>query len=62
MRLRTQNDAGIVLVIVLLLLTLFSLVGVTFVVYTAETQCRQNPTAQIHGEGCIRTIGNDDRR
>lgn len=61
MRPRTQNDAGVVLVLVLTVLTLFGIVGLIFVVYTAEAQCQQNPTVDMRGETCIRTIGNDRR-
>ena len=43
---RNDNQAGVVLVIVLVLLTLFGVLGLTFTFYASETQCEQNPTVE----------------
>jgi len=56
-----RGDAGIVLVIVLVLLTLFGVVGLTFTYYAASTDCSNNPTLEIRDGRCIQTIGNDRR-
>jgi len=53
-----RRQAGVVLVIVLHLLTLFGLTGVVFVTYsTAERQCEQNPTVEVRDGRCIREVG-----
>ena len=61
MRPRTHHEAGVVLILVLTVLSLLGLVALTFSVYTSETQCEQNPTAEMRGETCIRIIGPDRR-
>ena len=58
---RNDNQAGVVLVIVLVLLTLFGVVGLTFTFYASETQCEQNPTVEVRGGTCVMTIGTDRR-
>jgi Tfp pilus assembly protein PilX len=58
---RNDNQAGVVLVVVLVTLTLFGIVGLTFTYYTSETQCEQNPTAELRDGTCTRTIGPDRR-
>ena len=43
-----RKQAGLVLLVVLLFLTLLELTGVAFVTYsTAARQCEQNPTVEI---------------
>ena len=56
-----HNQAGIVLVIVLVLLTLFGVVGLTFTFYASQTQCEQNPTVELRDGTCLKTIGTDRR-
>jgi hypothetical protein len=56
-----DNQAGIVLVIVLVLLTLFGVVGLTFTFYASQTQCEQNPTVELRDGTCLKTIGTDRR-
>ena len=58
---RTDRQAGVVLVLVLVVLTLFGVVGLTFTYYASERQCEQNPTAELRDGTCIRIIGNDRR-
>ena len=58
---RDDNQAGIVLVIVLVLLTLFGVVGLTFTFYASEKMCEQNPTAELRDGTCFMTIGKDRR-
>jgi hypothetical protein len=58
---RNDNQAGIVLVIVLVLLTLFGVVGLTFTFYASETQCEQNPAVEHRDGTCLMTIGTDRR-
>ena len=53
-----RRQAGVVLVLVLHVLTLFGLTGVVFVTYsTAERQCEQNPTVEARDGRCIREVG-----
>ena len=53
-----RRQAGVVLVQVLLLLTLFEIVGVALVTYsTAERQCEQNPTVEVRDGRCIKEVG-----
>ena len=56
-----DNQAGIVLVIVLVMLTLFGVVGLTFTFYASETQCEQNPTVELRDGACVKIIGTDRR-
>ena len=53
-----NGQKGVILVLVLLMLTLFGLVGVTFFVYTAGDQCDRNPTVEMREGTCTNTIGN----
>ena len=53
-----RRQAGVVLVVVLLFLTLLELTGVAFVTYsTAERQCEQNPTVEIREGRCNKEVG-----
>ena len=53
-----RRQAGVVLILVLHVLTLFGLTGVVFVTYSAaERQCEQNPTAEVRDGRCIREVG-----
>ena len=58
---RSDNQAGVVLVIVLVLLTLFGVVGLSFTFYASETACEQNPTVELKDGTCLKTIGTDRR-
>jgi hypothetical protein len=51
-----------VLLVVLMLLTLFGVVGITFTFYAAEAQCKHNPTVEMNDNRCTKEIGNTDRR
>jgi hypothetical protein len=51
------RQAGVVLVEVLLLLTLFGLTGIAFAYSTAERQCEQNPTVEARDGGCLKEVG-----
>ena len=53
-----RRQAGVVLLEVLLLLTLFEIIGVAFVTYsTAERQCEQNPTVEVRDGRCVKEVG-----
>jgi hypothetical protein len=53
-----RRQAGVVLIEVLLLLTLFGLAGVAFATYSAaERQCEQNPTVEARDGRCIKEVG-----
>jgi Tfp pilus assembly protein PilX len=54
-----NNQTGIVLVVVLMLLTVFSILGVTFTLYASQTQCSKNPTVESRDGRCIKDIGPD---
>ena len=57
-----RSQAGVVLLLVLHLLTLFGLTGVVFVTYSAaERQCEQNPTAEVRDGRCVREVGTSGR-
>ena len=57
-----RAQAGIVLIEVLLLLTLFAITGIVFVTYsTSERQCEQNPTVEVRDGRCIKVVGTTDR-
>ena len=58
---RNDNQAGIVLVIVLVLLTLFGVLGLTFTFHASERQCEQNPTVELRDGTCLKSIGTDRR-
>jgi Tfp pilus assembly protein PilX len=58
-----RRQAGVVLVLVLHVLTLFGLTGVAFVTYSAaERQCEQNPTAEARDGRCVREVGTTEGR
>jgi flagellar basal body-associated protein FliL len=57
-----EGEKGIVLLVVLMLLTLFGVVGITFTFYAAEAQCKHNPTVEMNDNRCSKEIGNTDRR
>jgi hypothetical protein len=59
---RDARQAGVVLIVVLGLLTLFEIIGVAFVTYsTAERQCEQNPTVEVRDGSCIKEVGTTRR-
>ena len=58
---RNDNQDGVVLVIVLVVLTLFGLVGLTFTFFASERQCEQNPTVELRDGTCLKIIGTDRR-
>jgi len=53
-----SGQKGVVLIQVLMLLTLFGLVGVAFTFYAADVQCERNPNAEVREGTCTTTIGN----
>ena len=58
-----RKQAGIVLIEVLVLLTLFAITGIVFVTYSAsERQCEQNPTVEVRDGRCIKVVGTDGGR
>ena len=56
-----EGQKGIVLVVVLVLLTLFGVVGITFTFYAADAQCERNPTVDTTDNRCTKVIGNTGR-
>jgi Tfp pilus assembly protein PilX len=58
---RNDNQAGVVLLVVLVMLTLFGVVGLTFTFYASETQCEQNPTVELRDGTCLKVIGTGRR-
>jgi len=58
---RDDSEVGVVLLIVLVLLTVFGVVGLTFTFYASEKMCEQNPTAELRDGTCVRTVGTDRR-
>jgi Tfp pilus assembly protein PilX len=58
---RNDNQAGVVLVVVLVMLTLFGVMGLTFTFYASETQCEQNPTVELRDGTCLKVIGTGRR-
>jgi len=53
-----RKHAGVVLIEVVLVLTLFELTGVVFATFTsAERQCEQNPTVEARDGRCIKEVG-----
>jgi hypothetical protein len=54
-----RKQAGVVLIPVLLLLTLFGVVGLTFTFYASEVMCERNPTTEIRDGRCVREVGPD---
>ena len=57
-----RAQAGLVLITVLVLLTLFAIAGITLVTYsTAERQCEQNPTVEVRDDRCIKQVGTPTR-
>ena len=58
-----RRQAGVVLITVLGVLTLFGLIAITFVTYsTAERQCEQNPTVEVRDGGCVKEVGTTEGR
>ena len=58
-----KEQAGIVLIEVLLLLTLFGIPGIVFVTYsTPERQCEQNPTVEVRDGRCTKVVGTTNGR
>lgn len=58
-----KGQRGVVLVLVLMTLTLFGVVGITFTLYAADARCMRDPNVEVTDNGCTRTIGhtNDNR-
>ena len=52
-----KNQAGVILVVVLLPLTLLGLVGLTFTFYASQTDCAKNPTVETRDGRCVKEIG-----
>ena len=52
-----KNQAGVILVVVLLMLTLLGLVGLTFTIYADANDCARNPTIEIRDGRCVKEIG-----
>ena len=58
-----RREAGVVLIEVVLLLTLFELTGVVFATFsTAERQCEQNPTVEVRDGRCTKEVGTSGGR
>lgn len=58
-----SKQAGVVLVLVVLMLTLFELVGVVFATFSApERQCEQNPTVEVRDDRCVKEVGTTNGR
>ena len=58
---RKENEAGVVLILVLGLLTLFGVVALSFTYYATEIQCLQNPTVESRDGRCVQIIGTNQR-
>jgi hypothetical protein len=54
-----KNQAGVILVVVLVLLTLLAIVGLTFTFYASATACSQNPTIEIRDGKCTKDVGSN---
>ena len=58
-----RKHAGVVLIEVVLVLTLFELTGVAFATFAgAERQCEQNPTVDVCDGRCIKEVGTPEER
>lgn len=58
-----RRQAGVVLITVLGVLTLFGVIGVAFVTYsTPERQCEQNPTVEVRDGRCVKEVGTTQGR
>ena len=58
-----REQAGVVLIEVLLLLTLFELTGIVLVTYsTSERQCEKNPTVEVRDGRCFKVVGTTEGR
>ena len=53
-----RGQKGIILIPVLVLVTLFGIVGISFTFYAAKSMCERNPTVEVIGERCTKTTGN----
>lgn len=56
-----KNQAGVILMVVLLTLTLLGIVGLSFTFYASQSACSQNPTVDIRDGKCIKDVGPDRR-
>ena len=53
-----KGEKGVILLIVLVVQTLFGIVGISFAFYAADPMCERNPTVEVSGSRCTMTIGN----
>ena len=56
---KDRNQSGVVLVVVLVLLTLFGIVGLTFTFYASQTACSHNPTIETRDGKCTKVVGSN---
>jgi Tfp pilus assembly protein PilX len=54
-----KNQAGVILVVVLLFLTLLALVGLSFTFYASQTACSHNPTIETRDGKCTKDVGSN---
>jgi len=58
----TKNtEAGVILLVVLVMLTLFGILALSFTFFASETSCDRNPRFEIRGDTCTMVIGTDRR-
>jgi flagellar basal body-associated protein FliL len=56
---KDKNQAGVVLVLVLGMLTLLGIVGLTFTFFASETACSRNPTIETRDGRCTKDVGSN---